>query len=100
MDPLRLGFNVASQGQDTTLTLDAYPVTSGFLYGPQPPNLNSEQLILAPSRDRNSHELGPSLFVWTLFDKLTICEMPILCFRPMLTEIYSTRTRLASEWKL
>ena len=73
MAHLEVGMTVIGQGRNVKLVLDPYPLNSSFLYGAQPPDLDLQQLKLAAAMDRDSIELGPSLFAWTYYDKLTIC---------------------------
>jgi len=77
--PIGVGITVVGQGSKAGLTLDPYPLNASFMYGAQPPDLNSKQLNLAPSVDRDSGDMGASLFAWTYYDKLTICKMSFLC---------------------
>ena len=71
--PIELGITVAGQGWDASLTLDPYPLNrTSFKYGAQRPDLGSRPIELAPSMDQDSKYLGPSLFAWTYYDKLTI----------------------------
>jgi hypothetical protein len=74
MPPTGIGLSVVGQGWDAALTVDPYPLNGPIVYGAQPPDLGSQQLKLAPSMDRDSDDLGPSLFAWTTYDKLTICK--------------------------
>lgn len=69
-----LGITVTGQGWGANITLDSYPFSSSFMYGAQPPDLGSRPLDLTPSMDQDSSDLGPSLFAWTYYDKLTICK--------------------------
>lgn len=74
MPPNGLGVDIVGQGQTARLILDSYPLDDSFLYGAQPPNLEQAKLNLVPSMDLDSNDLGPSLFAWTEYDKLTICK--------------------------
>ena len=69
-----MGFTVTGQGWGANITLDSYPLSSPFMYGAQPPDLGSRPLDLTPSTDQDSSDLGPSLFAYTYYDKLTICK--------------------------
>jgi hypothetical protein len=79
MPPSGIGVDIVGQGLSSQLTLDPYPLNGSFLYGAQPPNLERENLTLVPSIDVDSNDLGPSLFAWTEYDKLTICESYFYC---------------------
>ncbi len=70
-----LGVDIVGQGQTARLILDPYPLNASFLYGAQPPNLQRRKLNMVPSLDLDSSDLGPSLFAWTEYDKLTICKL-------------------------
>ncbi len=69
-----VGITVTGQGWGARITLDSYPLTGSFMYGAQPPDLGLQPLNLTPSMDQDSSDLGPSLFAWTYYDKLTICK--------------------------
>ncbi|ERF75254.1 hypothetical protein EPUS_00046 [Endocarpon pusillum Z07020] len=67
-----MGITVTGQGWGASITLDSYPLSSSFMYGAQPPDLGTRPLDLTPSMDQDSSDLGPSLFAFTYYDKLTI----------------------------
>ena len=73
---------ISPDGPFGSITLQSNPITADFVYGPQPPNLQSQggapsPIPLFPFLDRNAVALGPSLFFFTTYDKLTI-GMPSL----------------------
>lgn len=81
MPPFGLGINIIGQRMNAGLILDSYPLNASFMYGAQPPDLHPRQLNLSPSMDMDSTDLGPSLFAWTYYDKLTICKFCLYLFR-------------------
>jgi hypothetical protein len=85
LPPIGVGVTILGQGSNATLAFDPYPLEPTFWYGAQPPDLNRRPLQLAPSMDRDSDELGTSLFAWTNYDKLTICEMILVSYTSSLT---------------
>lgn len=56
----------------TTVVLDSYPLSANFSYGPQLPDLMAREFSLMPSIDKEATSLGPALFFFALYDKLTI----------------------------
>lgn len=74
LPPTGMGITVTGQGWGAKIEVDPYPLDGSFKYGPQPPDLSSQQLNLVPSMDQDSSDLGPSLFAFTYYDKLTICK--------------------------
>lgn len=74
LPPSGVGITVTGQGWGANLTLDPYTLNNSFMYGAQPPDLGLQPLKLTPSMDQDSNDLGPSLFAWTYYDKLTICK--------------------------
>lgn len=75
MPGVGIGITITGQDQSCGLTLDRYPLSASFIYGAQPPFINPEKLRLVPVIDRDSDELGTSLFAATYYDKLTICRL-------------------------
>lgn len=60
----------------TSVIIDSYPLSANFSYGPQLPDLMAKEFNLMPSIDKEATGLGPALFFFTLYDKLTICKYP------------------------
>jgi hypothetical protein len=83
-----MGITVIGQGWDANLTLDPYPLDKSSLrYGAQRPDIVSQPIKLAPSMDQDSSDLGPSLFAWTLYNKLTIGKLFFAYPTSFLTDI-------------
>lgn len=73
MPPGGVGIEITPYGPSYQIAFDQYPVAINFTYGPQRPYFNTAYPLL-PSMDKEANDLGPSLFFYTLYDKLSICE--------------------------
>jgi hypothetical protein len=67
-----LWIDIEPLGSFFSATLQPFPVNANFTYGPQPPNLNGVAQPLFPFMDKDASTLGPTLFFYDLYDKLTI----------------------------
>ena len=86
-----LGITVQGQDFDVRMSLDYYPLNASFVYGAQPPDIYPDWIDLVPSTDKDSNELGPSLFAWAFYNKLVIRKCRQCCMNSTLTKVFSTR---------
>lgn len=86
-----MGITIWGQRRSAELMLDPYPVNGSLNYGAQPPSLEQDKFPLIPSSDLDSSELGDTLFAWTYYDKLTICESSSSSIIYLLMAITSAR---------
>lgn len=75
MGPSGLWINVEPLGAFYQVTLEPFPVNGTFEYGPQPPNLGGVAQPLFPFMDKDASSLGPAMFFFDCYDKLTICKL-------------------------
>ncbi len=89
-----MGITVNGQGWGAKMTLDSYPLSGSFIYGAQPPDLGMRPLNLTPAMDEDSSDLGPSLFAWTFYDKLTICKISLWLCRTITDDVLKYMNKL------
>lgn len=72
MGPGSFWVDVQPLGSLYQVSFQPFPLNIDFQYGPQPPNLDSVAQPLFPFMDKDASELGPAMFFYDLYDKLTI----------------------------
>lgn len=76
-----LWIDIEPLGSFFSAMLQPFPVNANFTYGPQPPNLNGAAQPLFPFMDKDASTLGPALFFYDFYDKLTIRKCFLILFR-------------------
>jgi hypothetical protein len=71
-----LWIDIEPLGSFYQVAFQPFPVDVNFTYGAQPPNLNGVSQPLFPFMDKDASSLGPALFFYDLYDKLTIRKRP------------------------
>jgi hypothetical protein len=76
MSPGSLWVDIEPLGAFYSAMFESFPVNQNFTYGAQPPNLGGVAQPLFPFRDKDASSLGPAMFFYDLYDKLTIRKCP------------------------
>ena len=87
MPPGGIGVDIVPWGPFYQIQFDTYPLNGTVQYGTQPPDLGTGLNDLLPYMDKVASNLGPSLFFYTLYDKLTVGKWSYSCrdMKSMLT---------------
>jgi hypothetical protein len=76
MGPGSFWVDVKPLGSIYQVSFQPFPLNIDFQYGPQPPNLGGVAQPLFPFMDKDASALGPAMFFYDLYDKLTIRKCP------------------------
>lgn len=76
MGPGSFWVHVEPLGSLYQVSFQSFPLNIDFQYGPQPPNLGGVAEPLSLFMDKDASALGPAMFFYDLYDKLTIRKCP------------------------